>query len=158
VRILAVSMHTSIHSEPPESPGIPARNGFNGFLRALLGDRLSCHRRLRNEFRQLERQRRGVRTTRLRRPPQALSSEAPSASTASRPAFVTIAKRPSIGTGRRINNGVSTEPRNEIFLQRGLDRKLLGSLIDLPVGQITGYSPVGWVEPFAKPITCASCN
>jgi hypothetical protein len=23
---------------PPESPGIPARNGFNGFLRALLGD------------------------------------------------------------------------------------------------------------------------
>ena len=95
VRILAVSMHTSIHSEPPESPGIPARNGFNGFLRALLGDRLSCHRRLRNEFRQLERQRRGVRTTRLRRPPQALSSEAPSASTASRPAFVTTAKRPS---------------------------------------------------------------
>jgi hypothetical protein len=39
VRILVVSMHTSIHSEPPESPGIPARNGFNGFLRALLGDR-----------------------------------------------------------------------------------------------------------------------
>jgi len=24
----------------PDSPGIPARNGFNGFLRALLGDRL----------------------------------------------------------------------------------------------------------------------
>ena len=26
-----------------KSPGIPARNGFNGFLRALPGDRLSCH-------------------------------------------------------------------------------------------------------------------
>src|SRR4051812_15925345 len=31
------------------SPGIPARNGFNGFLRALLGDRACCHRRLRDE-------------------------------------------------------------------------------------------------------------
>jgi len=24
-------MHTSIHSEPPESPGIPARNGFTAY-------------------------------------------------------------------------------------------------------------------------------
>ena len=32
--------HTSIVTTgPPESPGIPARNGFNGFLRALPGDR-----------------------------------------------------------------------------------------------------------------------
>ena len=29
-----------------KSPGIPARNGFNGFLRDLPGDRLFCHRRL----------------------------------------------------------------------------------------------------------------
>ena len=51
------------------SPGIPARTGVNGFLRALPGDRallspssgaVSCA--------ELERQRRGVRTTRLRRP------------------------------------------------------------------------------------------
>ena len=28
-----------------KSPGIPARNGFNGFLRDLPGDRLFCHRR-----------------------------------------------------------------------------------------------------------------
>src|SRR3954453_23940115 len=27
-------------------PGIPARDGFNGFLRDLPGDRLCCHRRL----------------------------------------------------------------------------------------------------------------
>ena len=34
-----VSMHTSIHSEPPETTGIPARNGFNSLFRALPGDR-----------------------------------------------------------------------------------------------------------------------
>src|ERR1700687_5739491 len=32
--------HTSVVTTgPPDSPGIPARNGFNGFLRALPGDR-----------------------------------------------------------------------------------------------------------------------
>jgi hypothetical protein len=67
----------------------------------------------------------------------ALSSEAPLASTASRPAFVTIAKRPSVGTGRRINKTVSTERRNEIFFSAGMDRKSLGSPIDLPDGQIS---------------------
>jgi hypothetical protein len=30
---------TRVTTSTPESPGIPARNGFNGFLRALLGDR-----------------------------------------------------------------------------------------------------------------------
>ena len=39
-----VSMHTSIHSESPESPGIP-RAMVYGLYRALPGDRLSCHRR-----------------------------------------------------------------------------------------------------------------
>jgi hypothetical protein len=47
--------HTSIVTTgSPVSPGIPARNGFNGFLRALLGDRLVCHRRWWNCFRQLD--------------------------------------------------------------------------------------------------------
>jgi hypothetical protein len=38
--------HTSVVTTgSPESPGIPARNGFNGFLRALPGVRiLGCHR------------------------------------------------------------------------------------------------------------------
>jgi hypothetical protein len=32
--------HTSVVTTvAPDSPGIPARNGFNGFLRALPGDR-----------------------------------------------------------------------------------------------------------------------
>jgi hypothetical protein len=38
VRFALVEMHTS-NNEHPESPGVPARNGFNGFLRALPGDR-----------------------------------------------------------------------------------------------------------------------
>src|SRR5665213_495385 len=38
------SKHTVVTTVAPGSPGIPARNGFNGFLRALPGDRLDCHR------------------------------------------------------------------------------------------------------------------
>jgi len=63
---------------------------------------LSCHRRPQEAcFSRTWRRRRGVRTTRLHRPHQARSSFAPSASTASRPASVTIAIRPSSGTRRR---------------------------------------------------------
>src|SRR5258707_14873713 len=36
-------------TSPPESPGIPARNGFNGFLRALPGDRALLPPSLANE-------------------------------------------------------------------------------------------------------------
>jgi hypothetical protein len=33
------SEHTSVVTEgPPDSPGIPTRNGFNGLFRALPGD------------------------------------------------------------------------------------------------------------------------
>ncbi len=39
-RVRNKTKHTSIVTTgPPGSPGIPARNGFNGFLRALPGDR-----------------------------------------------------------------------------------------------------------------------
>jgi len=112
VRILAVSMHTSIHSEPPESPGIPARNGFNGFLRALLGDRaclspspaesrVSGPTGPTSRFRRLDASvgASGPHDFAVRR--QAPSSEALPASTASRPAFVTIAIRPSSGARQR---------------------------------------------------------
>jgi hypothetical protein len=34
---------TRVTTSTPESPGIPARNGFNGFLRALPGDRYRMH-------------------------------------------------------------------------------------------------------------------
>src|ERR1700704_710403 len=35
---LIVVERTRVTTSTPESPGIPARNGFNGFLRALPGD------------------------------------------------------------------------------------------------------------------------
>ena len=37
---------TRVTTSTPESPDVPARNGFNGFLRALVTG-LVCHRRLR---------------------------------------------------------------------------------------------------------------
>jgi hypothetical protein len=83
---------------------------------------LCCHRRRRSLLRQLERQRRGVRTTRLRRPQGAPSSEAPPASTASRPASVTIAKRPSVGRdGAKYGSDLGRR-RRELFFEEGLDR------------------------------------
>jgi hypothetical protein len=36
---LVVVERTRVTTSTPESPGVPARNGFNGFLRALPGDR-----------------------------------------------------------------------------------------------------------------------
>jgi hypothetical protein len=79
------------------NPAFPAQ-WFYGLFRALPGDRAFLPPSpAKVAFRELERQRRGVRTTRLRRPPQARSSTAPSASTASRPAYATIMIRPSVG-------------------------------------------------------------
>jgi hypothetical protein len=89
------SGHTGIARHSP-------RNGFTayfvlfpaiGFFVTVTPEKLASHG--------LERQRRGVRTTRLRRPPQAPSSQAPSASTASCPASVTISSRPSVGQDSR---------------------------------------------------------
>src|SRR6059058_4362237 len=61
------------------------------------------------------------------------SSKAPSASIASRPAFVTIASRPSNGTRRRGYNFDLGQIGNRMFLQMGLDRP---NHID-PAGQFT---------------------
>jgi hypothetical protein len=82
------------------------RDGFNGFLRALLGDRaflppsparyegITCV--MRRYRRQFERQRRGVRTTRLRRPRSArLVFARRRVHRIPHSTFVTIAIRPS---------------------------------------------------------------
>jgi hypothetical protein len=92
-----VSMHTSIHSESPESSDIP-RAMVYGLYRALPGDRLSCHRRWQIIANLTPASRRQDHTS----SPSALASPVKRAvaSTASRPAFVTFAKRPSVGTGR----------------------------------------------------------
>jgi hypothetical protein len=109
----------------PESPGIPARNGFNGLCRALPGDRALCHRRPRIKFclspvgptqlRELDasvgasgphdfavrsnisRQRAGDRSQVFRPAPRPHRAQNAAASTASHPAFVTIMTRPSVG-------------------------------------------------------------
>src|SRR6202171_6180018 len=83
---------------------------------------LYCHRRRRKCLPPTCRRRRGVRTTRLRRPRKAPSSLAPPVSTASCPASVTIAIRPSMGQdggGYRVDLG---HAGTELFFQMGLDR------------------------------------
>src|SRR5712664_1918747 len=42
-RVHSVESTRVFTTGPPGSPGIPARNGFNGFLRALPGDRYQIH-------------------------------------------------------------------------------------------------------------------
>ena len=61
------------------------------------------------------------------------SSEAPLASTTSRPASVTIAIRPSVGRDGGINKAVSSKRRSEKFFDGGLDRQIT----TWPVGQIS---------------------
>jgi hypothetical protein len=115
------------------------RNGFNGFLRALPGDRLVCHRRWQIIANLTPASRRQDHTT----SPSAAApfvcvsrAEDPIAPMLPRPphpcpTFVTIAKRPSVGrdgVGSRSDLG---QARNGIFLREGLDRLMS----DLPVGQ-----------------------
>jgi hypothetical protein len=115
------SVRTSIHSESPEQPGIPARNGFTAYNALSPVTSSFCHRRLRIKVCPSP-----VGPTRLRRldtsngcqdhapSPYASASSScvpeithgeqsalrshrtpnAAASTASRPAFVTIAIRP----------------------------------------------------------------
>ena len=78
----------------------------------------------------------GVRTTRLRRTLQHHSSSALPASTASRPAFVTIAIRPSCRNETvRISELIWVKGKQKYFCKRGLTR-FLKIRSDLPVGLI----------------------
>jgi hypothetical protein len=147
-RAQSVVKHTSVvTTSPPDSPGIPARNGFNGFLRALPGDR-ACLSPSSNEYgfvcpvgptwppldltpasrRQDHTTSPSAATSFVSPPcdrsqahlhgPALRSRHTPNAaaSTASHPASVTIAIRPSVG---RDGNGYSFdlgEAGTEIFL------------------------------------------
>src|SRR5215216_1086873 len=84
------------------------RNGFNGFLRDLPGDRLYCHRHWRSCLHQFD--------------ASVEASGPPSASIASRPAFVTIASRPSLGRDSEGCELIWVGEETEIFLEMGLDR------------------------------------
>jgi hypothetical protein len=97
-----IKKHTSIVTTvTPGSPGIPRAMVLTVSFVLFPVTGLVCHRRQRKYFRQLdasvgasEPHDFAVRLT-------CCSSKAPSASTASRPAFVTIAIRPSSGVGQR---------------------------------------------------------
>jgi hypothetical protein len=154
--------HTSVVTTvTPEIARHSPRNGFNGFLRALPGDRACLSPSLPDMARQTRldlrtsanltpasrRQdhttspsaesivrRRAIRSlTGLIDPPcHPLASPDAAASTASRPTSVTIAKRPSEG---RDGGGYRSDlgrTGTKIFSQMGLDRQIG----DLPVGQI----------------------
>ena len=130
-----------------KSPGIPARSGFNGFLRALPGDRAFLSP---SPLRSLlpknltPASRRQDHTT-SPSATSALSSLAPRASTASRPNVRDDGQRPSPGTGWPGYESDLDRVRTEIFLQRELDRPLAKQPPDLPVGLIV--SPVKCRRP-----------
>ena len=126
-----IKKHTSIVTTvTPKTPGIPRAMVLTVSFVLFPVTGLVCHRRQRKYFRQLdasvgasEPHDFAVRLT-------CCSSKAPSASTASRPAFVTIAIRPSVGrdgAGYRFDLG---KAGRGIFLRKGLDRPST----DLPVG------------------------
>jgi len=162
-RVQNETKHTSVVAAvTPDSPGIPARNGFNGYfvLSPVIG--LVCHRHLRSCLRKLDAgvEASGphdfaVRSTRLRqRLRRALSASPPklwrrrkaplvcsaAASTASRPHVRDDGQRPSDrdGTGRACRDDLP-DGHSKIFLQTGLDRQFT----DLPVGQISRLTSSG---------------
>ena len=104
------------HTGSAEAVRPSLRNGFNGLLRALPGDRLSCHRR-----------RAGMDPLRLDASigapgphdfavrNQSRSSVVAIASTASHRAFVTIASRPSYRVGWRIEDLIWARTKAEYF-------------------------------------------
>ncbi|MEA2918043.1 MAG: hypothetical protein QOJ15_10124 [Bradyrhizobium sp.] len=131
---MIVVERTRVSQVTPESPGIPRAMVLTVSFVLSPATGLSCHRRRRNCFHRLDA---GVGASgphdfAVRR--AALSSLAPPASTASRPASVTIAIRPSVGwdgDGYIFDLG---QRRSEIFLQLGLDIRLSESELICPTG------------------------
>ena len=74
------------------------------------------------------------------------------ASTASRPAFVTTRDRPSDRNETVMDIEVIwVRPEQKYFCKRGWTDHFGKHEVICPSGKINGH--VGWVEPFAKPIT-----
>src|SRR5438874_7865625 len=118
-----IKKHTSIVTTvTPETPGIPRAMVLTVSFVLFPVTVLVCHRhrqvttcRLDASVGASEPHDFAVRLT-------CCSSAAPSASTASRPAFVTIASRPSVGRDGGVYNFDLGETAKGIFLQTGLDR------------------------------------
>jgi len=114
---------TRVSQVTPEIVRHSPRNGFNGFLRALPGDRAFLPpSSLRSLLLKNLISASGYQDhTTSPSAGFARSSGAIPASTASRPTSVTIAKRPFVGTGWIGSIAVSTRRQNEIFFERTLD-------------------------------------
>jgi hypothetical protein len=157
---IAVIERTRVTTSTPESPGIPARNGFTVYSALSPVTGLFCHRRPRiwsclspvgpTQLRELDASvvasgshdfavrnniARPCAADRSLETRPAIHGCAPdtAASTASRLTSVTIAIRPFVGRDGGINKGVSTKAGSEIFLQMGLDTIVAGQ----PRGQIS---------------------
>jgi len=112
------------------------RNGFNGFLRALPGDRALLPPSLADHSANL------TPASGCQDHTTSPSAQAPPRQ---RAAIASIASRPNVRDDREapllwerddgINKAVSTKPRSEIFLRRGLDSEIE----KLPVGQISWH-------------------
>jgi hypothetical protein len=134
-----VSMHTSIHSEVAKSSGIPTQ-WFTAYSALFPEIGLSCLRRLRKSP-----SANLTPASRRQNHTPSPSASAPfvigtSASTASRPASVTIASRPSGDETEGINEVIWVGREEEIFLHMGLDGKIKARLI----------CPTGWFQRMFK--------
>jgi hypothetical protein len=101
------------------------RNGFNGLLRALLGDRLFCHHPRRDALGIIGRLTSASRCQDHTASPSALAAPVlrrPSVHRIPHPTSVTIAKRPSCEAGQFGSIAVSTHSKSEKFSREGLDR------------------------------------
>src|SRR3954453_15087129 len=98
-------------------PGIPARDGFNGFLRDLPGDRASCHRRFAcaKLDASVEASEPHDFAVRVRHRSSAVLTIA---SIASRPASVTIASAPWWDETGRLGRCFASERKQDIFADR----------------------------------------
>src|ERR1700687_1489808 len=115
---------TRVSQVTPEIARHSPRNGFNGFLRALPGDRAFLPPSpLRSLLLKNLTPASGCQDhTTSPSARRALSSAALLASTASCPASVTISSRPSVGQDGEGYNGDLGLRKIRIFLQKGLDR------------------------------------
>jgi hypothetical protein len=112
------------------------RNGFSGLYRALPGDRALLPPSPALPIADLTPASGRQDHTALPSASKALSSAALLTSTASRPASVTIASRPSVGRDGASSKFDLPDGQSEIFLRAGLDREKVRGRTDLPVGQI----------------------
>ncbi len=134
VRWVVKTAHEYSQRSHRKSPGIPARNGFNGFLRDLPGDRLFCRRRLQRLDRKLDASVEAsgphdfsvrfsaVRQKRCLRPPQPV------------PTFVTMANAPLAGRDGGDRKVICLFGKPEYFCKGGLTGPLQNSPLICPSG------------------------